>query len=452
MDRNLATGDHTRVGIRAYIDPAHQTMAIKLGCIADDFTGATDIALLIKQAGYSVVQTIGLPDCNYDIPDVDAVVVALKSRTVEPHLAVQQSLSAHKALLELGMQQCFFKYCSTFDSTSHGNIGPVSDGLLKACGADIAIACPAFPVNGRTVYMGHLFVHQQLLSESPMRDHPLTPMTDANLVRVLKTQSQYQVGLIDVQQVESGSEVLCRAFEEFRSSRTRLVIVDALSNQHLETIGKSVIDHRLVTGGSALGAYLVRARIQAEDRRKCTKDLKIDVPDGASAVLAGSCSQATLQQIEYASGIMPAMKLDLDSIAQGQFDLDRVLAWTGQYIHNGPVLIYASESAEQRAQQRIDSPSAQQSECLGERIENAFATLTPALVEQGVRHFVVAGGETSGAVTRSLGVKVLQIGDEIDPGVPWTLSDGDVPVALALKSGNFGGREFFVKALRIIGK
>lgn len=425
-------------------------MTIKLGCIADDFTGATDIALLIKQAGYSVIQTIGLPESRDALPEADTVVVALKSRTIEPQLAVKQSLSAYEALAARGMEQCFFKYCSTFDSTPKGNIGPVADSLLEVSGADLAVACPSFPANGRTVYMGHLFVHHELLSDSPMREHPLTPMNDSNLVRVLQAQSQHQVGLVTVQQVQSGRHALCRTLQELIDQRKRLAIVDAFTTEHLDTIGESAVDHPLVTGGSALGASLVRARIRAQGGHASLGEEPVNLPAGGSVVLAGSCSQATLAQIAHAKHRMPAIKLDLTQIAAGEFDPDSVVNWARRHLNAGPVLIYASESGEQRNVTAASLSRPKELESLGARIEAAFAALVPRLVEEGVRRFVVAGGETSGAVTRSLGVKILRIGEEIDPGVPWTVSEGSLPIALALKSGNFGGADFFTKALHII--
>lgn len=425
-------------------------MTIKLGCIADDFTGATDIALLIKQAGYSVIQTIGVPDSGEALPEADAVVVALKSRTIEPRLAVKQSLSAYEALAARGMDQCFFKYCSTFDSTAKGNIGVVADSLLAVSGAELAVACPSFPANGRTVYMGHLFVHHELLSDSPMREHPLTPMNDSNLVRVLQAQSQHQVGLATVQQVQSGRDALRRTFRELIDQKKRLAIVDAFTTEHLDTIGESTVDHPLVTGGSALGASLVRARIRAQGKHASASEQPVSLPAGGSVVLAGSCSQATLTQIAHAKKRMPAIKLDLTQIAAGEFDPESVVILARQQLNAGPVLIYASESVEQRSATAAALDRPKDLERLGVRIEEAFAALVPLLVEEGVRRFVVAGGETSGAVTRSLGVNILSIGEEIDPGVPWTVSEGSLPIALALKSGNFGGADFFTKALAII--
>ena len=425
-------------------------MTIKLGCIADDFTGATDIASLIKQAGYSVIQTIGLPDADTDLSDVDAVVVALKSRTIAPQQAVKSSVAAYEKIRQLGMEQCFFKYCSTFDSTDKGNIGPVADALMDASGADLAIACPAFPLNGRTVYMGHLFVHQQLLAESPMRNHPLTPMTESNLVKVLQAQSQGRVGLATLQQVEAGEAGLRKTWQQMIEDGIRLAIADAVDDRHLDNIGESIIDHPLVTGGSALGASLVRARIKLRRERASSDQNGVTIPVGGSVVLAGSCSTATLNQISHAKHKMPVLKLDVERIASGDFNPSLVIAWVRAHLNTGPVLIYTSEAASEResAVEKIGSDLG--SDRLGEQIEQAFASLVPLLVEEGVRRFVVAGGETAGAVTGSLGVKSLNIGGEIDPGVPWTVTEGARPIALALKSGNFGAEDFFSKALSII--
>lgn len=425
-------------------------MTIKLGCIADDFTGATDIASLIKQAGYSVIQTIGLPDPGTDLSEIDAVVVALKSRTVSPRHAVESSVAAYDRLREFGMQQCFFKYCSTFDSTDQGNIGPVADALLDASSADLAIVCPAFPLNGRTVYMGHLFVHQQLLAESPMRDHPLTPMTDSNLVRVLQAQSKNQVGLATLQQVEAGGAVLRQTWQQLIEEGKRLAVADALDDRHLHCIGESAIEHPLVTGGSALGASLVRARIDLCGERTIGDEGRVTIPAGGSVVLAGSCSAATLGQIGHAKQKMPLLKLDIEQIAAGEFDPSSAISWARGYLDAGPVLIYTSEPASERASATGKNAIVISPGELGERIEQAFACLVPLLVAEGVRRFVVAGGETAGAVTSSIGIKNLRIGEEIDPGVPWTVSEDPMPIALALKSGNFGAEDFFTKALRII--
>lgn len=418
-------------------------MTVKLGAIADDFTGATDLALLIRNAGYSVVQTIGIPDPGVTLPETDAIVVALKSRTNPAKEAVQQSLEAYRYLSRHQVEQYYFKYCSTFDSTPRGNIGPVVDALLEQTASAIAVACPAFPDNGRTVYKGHLFVHQQLLSESPLRNHPLTPMTDANLVRVLSAQSNHDVGLADVDDVESGAEYLGRRLGQSIDDDKRLVIVDAINNNQLDVIGEAVYDHKLVTGGSALAGSLVRARLAREsktDNRGLSDDVAI--PEGGNVVLAGSCSEATLGQIAHAADLMLSLKLDIDAIANGEFDAGKVVSWAKANLQAGPVLIYASESiAEREGRQHGFSPGQ-----LGVAIESAFSELVPDLVTAGVRRFVVAGGETSGAVVSSLGVQYLHIAEQIDPGVPWTVTDGDHPVALALKSGNFGGRDFFTKA------
>jgi len=420
-------------------------MTLKLGCIADDFTGATDIGLLVKQAGFSVIQTNGVPKTD-DLPDSDAIVAALKSRTNPAKEAVQQTADAYNALTTLGSSQTYFKICSTFDSTAKGNIGPVADYLLQATAADVAVVCPAFPANGRTVYKGNLFVNDQPLAESPMRNHPLTPMRDSNLVRLLQAQSNNHIDLVTLEQVEGGPQALRGVFQQAINNAKRLLVVDAISEQHLDIIGEAVLDHSLIIGGSALGASLVRARVKtAADAASHLKPDSIEMPQGASVALAGSCSQATLDQIAHAKTKMPALKLDIDEIAKGNFRLSRVLQWTQSALESGPVLIYASENAEERA----DRKSAVNSELIGERIEQAMAELVPALAESGVRRFVVAGGETSGAVVDSLGVKYLHIGDEIDPGVPWTVSSGPVKVGLALKSGNFGGEDFFTKALAL---
>lgn len=436
-----------RIGYNCAIPGNQIDMTISLGCIADDFTGATDLGLLIKQAGYSVIQTIGIPDVS-ELPASDAVVVALKSRTNPADEAVKETIDAYRTLSELGAEQFFFKYCSTFDSTEKGNIGPVADSLLQATGATVAVVCPAFPANGRTVYKGNLFVHDQPLSESPMRNHPLTPMRDSNLLRVLQAQSRSSIALVPLEIVEQGADRLRQCWQLAGGNGKTLMVVDAVNDNHLKIIGEAVLDHPLVTGGSALGAALVQAKITAgAGVAERQNDYSVDMPVGGSVVLAGSCSDATLKQITFARQNMPGLKLDIDQIAAGHFDAAKVLDWAQPFLKKTPVLIYASESAAERACRDCEVSN----QIIGERIEQAMAELVPALVNAGVRRFVVAGGETSGSVVQSLGVRYLHIADEIDPGVPWTVSNGPLPVGLALKSGNFGGEDFFIKSLSMVG-
>lgn len=411
-----------------------------LGCIADDFTGATDIAGMLVKNGMRTIQTIGLPGQGTIPDDVDAVVVALKTRSIPAKEAVAQSLDALKALQAAGSKRFFFKYCSTFDSTDHGNIGPVGDALLDALGGKQTIYCPAFPENGRTIFFGHLFVGDLLLSDTHMRHHPLNPMTDACLVRVLARQTKHKVGLVPLKQVQAGSSSLRAALDKLAADGVRHVIVDAVADTDLGIIGEAVGDDLLVTGGSGVALGLPAAyRRRGLMEHKSGADTLPKV-GGSSAVLAGSCSAATLGQITNFKGAH--MALDTDAICRGEPVGDKALAWARDKLGNGPILLSASEKPEAvkalQAKYGVEKSS--------HAIEVTMATLAKGLVAAGVGRMVVAGGETSGAVVGALDVTALRIGPEIDPGVPWTASVGGKPLLLALKSGNFGAPDFFNKA------
>src|SRR5712675_254886 len=413
-------------------------MAI-LGVIADDFTGATDIAGMLVKGGMRTMQTIGVPRKGMIPDDVDAVVVALKTRSIAAKDAVAQSLSALDALQAAACVRFFFKYCSTFDSTDAGNIGPVGDALLDALSARQAIYCPAFPENGRTIFFGHLFVGDVLLSDSHMRHHPLNPMTDSSLVRVLSRQTKHKVGLVALKQVQAGSATLRAALDKLLADGVRHVIVDAVADTDLGIIGEAVGDDLLVTGGSGVALGLPAAyRRRGLLAHKSGVDALPKV-GGAAAVLAGSCSAATLGQIAAFKGAHLA--LDTDAICRGEPVGDKALAWAKDKLGNGPILLSASD--------KPDAVKALQSkygvEKSSQAIEKTMAALAKGLVAAGVGRLVVAGGETSGAVVGALDVTALRIGPEIDPGVPWTASVGK-PLLLALKSGNFGAPDFFTKA------
>ena len=414
-------------------------MAI-LGVIADDFTGATDIAGMLVKGGMRTIQTIGVPEKGTIPDDVDAVVVALKTRSIPAAEAVAQSLDALQALQAAGCVRFFFKYCSTFDSTDAGNIGPVGDALLDALKAKQAIYCPAFPVNGRTIFFGHLFVGDVLLSDSHMKHHPLTPMTDASLVRVLARQTPHKVGLVALKQVQSGSAVLRESLDRLAADGVRHVVVDAVADTDLGIIGEAIGDDTLVTGGSgvALGLPAAYRRRGLMAHRSGADTLpKIE---GAAAVLAGSCSAATLGQIAAFQGAH--MALDTDAICRSEDIAGKALEWTKGKLGNGPILLSASDKPEAvkalQAKYGVEKSS--------QAIEKTMAALARGLVAAGVGRLVVAGGETSGAVVSALDVTALRIGPEIDPGVPWTASVGTKPILLALKSGNFGAPDFFTKA------
>jgi len=413
-----------------------------LGCIADDFTGGTDLASMLVRGGMRTLQVIGVPEGPIP-PDIDAVVVALKSRTQPKDQAVQESLAALEWLRAAGCRQFFFKYCSTFDSTPEGNIGPVADALMDALGIDFALACPAFPENKRTLYQGHLFVGDMLLSDSGMRHHPLTPMTDANLVRVLGQQSKREVGLVPYSVVAQGAAAIREAFDAARRAGKGYVIVDAIDNANLNVIGEAAADHKLITGGSGVAIGLPENFARAGLLQSSHNAAELPPVCGYSAVLSGSCSVATNDQIEHWQRSRPSFQLDPLLLAEGRDQVGEALAWARERIAGGPVLIYGSARPDQvkAAQERLGVEAA------GRLVEDALSRIAVGLDELGVRQFVVAGGETSGAVVKALGVEALRIGASIDPGVPWTLGVRQVPVALALKSGNFGSLDFFEKAL-----
>jgi uncharacterized protein YgbK (DUF1537 family) len=418
-----------------------------LGCIADDFTGATDLANMLTRGGMRTLQTIGVPAAGTALPEADAVVVALKSRTIPAGEAVAQSLAALEWLEGRGCRQFLFKYCSTFDSTDAGNIGPVADALLDRLGADFTIACPAFPENRRTIFNGHLFVGAELLSESPMKDHPLTPMTDASLVRVLQRQTKAKVGLVPYAVVRQGATAIGAAFARLRTEGVRHAIVDAVEDAHLVAIGAACADLALVTGGSGIALGLPENFRRAGVLTREGSAALMPPSRGYAAVIAGSCSKATQEQVAVMKRRCPSMRLDPVELAAGAAPVvDRAIGWAATQVAKGPLLVYSTAAPEAvRAAQ--DAVGKERAATL---VEDALAAVAKALVAHGVRRLVVAGGETSGAVVSALGVKALAIGPQIDPGVPWTFTVPGDPVALALKSGNFGAEDFFLKALGML--
>lgn len=424
-------------------------MAPLIGCIADDSTGATDIALTLARGGMRVVQLIG-PPAPGDVPqDADAVVVALKSRTSPPAEAIAQSLESARALLKAGARQVIFKYCSTFDSTDDGNIGPVAEALLAALGGSIATVCPAFPANGRTVYRGHLFVGDRLLSESPMRDHPLTPMRDSDLVRVLGRQTALPVGLVGYETVVSGAAAIRARLDELAASGVRLAVVDALTDAHLEALAAASAELPLLTGASGVAIGLPETFRKRGLLPMRKPNDGFTVPEGRAAILAGSCSARTREQVAVAlkAGI-PSLRLETREIAAGRQSAAMVLDWALGQTTERPILVYSSaEPAEIAAAQ-----SEFGREHAATLIEDTLAEVARGLVTAGTTRLMVAGGETSGAVVAGLGVRALDIGPEIDPGVPWTRArdDAGAGLALALKSGNFGAPDFFLKAWSLL--
>lgn len=443
-----------------------------LGCIADDFTGASDLANMLTVAGMQTVQIIGVPTTGQPrgaagggaaagagpglssraggpgdgqaleagCPEADAVVIALKSRSIDPAEAIEQSLAALRWLQAAGARQFLFKYCSTFDSTPRGNIGPVAEALLEALGSPFTIACPAFPTNRRTVYQGHLFVGDRLLSESGMENHPVTPMTDPDLVRWLQRQCQGRVGLVDMATVEAGHEAVAARFRQLQQQGVRIAVCDAISDRQLRTLGQASADLALITGGSGIALGLPdNFRASGALRSVATT---LPPAEGRAVVLSGSCSAATRGQIEAYRATAPARLVTAEAILDEGLTPADIVRWVGEQPADSAPLVYTSAdpATVKAAQQRFGAAR------VSAAIEDFTAAVARGLAEAGFRRFVVAGGETSGAVVQALGARRFAIGAEIDPGVP-VLRALDGPGALALKSGNFGAPDFFAKAL-----
>lgn len=421
-----------------------------LGCIADDFTGATDLANNLVRSGMRTVQTIGVPADADAAVDADAIVVALKSRTIPADEAVAQSLAALRWLQAQGVEQVYFKYCSTFDSTPAGNIGQVTDALLDALqgpGQGFTIACPAFPDNQRTVFKGHLFVGDVLLSDSGMRHHPLTPMTDANLVRVLQAQTRRRVGLVDQAVVSRGAEAIAQRFRDLQADGVGVAVVDAVGNGDLFLIGQALAGMPLVTAGSGIAIGLPQNWQTTGALAPSDVADRLPAASGLRAVVSGSCSVATNAQVlHFRKHGGEAFAVNPLDIAAGEDVAAQALAWATPRLAHGPVLVYATAEAEavRAVQAKLGVAEA------GELVERTLSRIAAGLVQAGVRQLVVAGGETSGAVVQALGVTQMAIGPQIDPGVPWTAVTSPVcpgeTVHVALKSGNFGSTDFFTKA------
>ncbi|WP_342108795.1 3-oxo-tetronate kinase [Methylobacterium sp. SI9] len=420
-------------------------MSLALGCVADDYTGASDLANTLTKAGLRTIQTIGVPEAGRALPEADAVVVALKSRSIPADQAVARSREAEAWLRARGAAHVMFKVCSTFDSTDAGNIGPVMDALRSDAGEAIALVTPAFPETGRSVYQGNLFVGSVPLNESPLKDHPLNPMRDANLVRVLARQSASPVGLIDTATVAKGAEAVAARLDALAEAGKGAAIADAIFDSDLEVLGRAIVAKRFSVGASGLGLGLARALAADGRGTRDAAGAAVGEPvGGTSACLAGSCSQATLQQVDAAEKIMPVLRLDPARLLAGADVVAEALAFAEERLAAGPVLIATSAAPEAvralQAQHGVDAA--------GHAIEAALAAIAEGLVARGVRRLVVAGGETSGAVVDRLGLTAFLLGPEIAAGVPVLRTAGrPEPMLLALKSGNFGGADFFGRAL-----
>ena len=411
-----------------------------LGVIADDFTGASDIGNTLAKGGLATAQFLGIPRTDAS-PEIAAGIIALKSRSIPARDAVAQSLAALEWLQAQGCQQIIFKYCSTFDSTPEGNIGPVGEALAHALGVKGVIACPAFPTVGRTVYRGHLFVHDRLLNESGLQNHPINPMTDPDLRRWLARQTRGPVGLADADTVRSGPDALRAALED--ASET-LVIVDAVSDDDLLTIGRAVEGMPLLTGGSGIALGLPRNFFDTG----LATSTPVSAPriDGPEAILAGSCSGATRGQIERHAQEHPILPIDVDGVMDRSVTAHDVADWLLARTGQSPLAYTSGTPDRVRAlQDRYGR------EHVSDTLDALFGKVARRLIDNDIRRLVVAGGETSGAVVSALDLGALTLGAEIDPGVPALVSTGADPVALALKSGNFGAPDFFAKALDVLG-
>ena len=423
-------------------------MKLSLGCIADDYTGASDLANTLTRQGLRTVQTIGVPSDDLALPEVDAVVVSLKSRSIEAEIAVTRSRAAEKWLRGRGAGHVLFKICSTFDSTDAGNIGPVMDALRSDSGDAIVLVTPAFPETGRTVYQGNLFVGAVPLNESPLKDHPLNPMHDSNLVRVLARQSRTKVGLVDLATLSRGADAVRSRLADLAGKGIGAAIIDAVFDRDLETIGGVALDHRLSVGASGIGLGFARALVASGKVKSAAGAVSRAPVGGPAACLAGSCSQATLAQVANAENTMAVLHLDPEQIIAGPAEAQRALVWASARLTDGPILIASSSTPDQVAalQSRHGRDAA------GHAIEQAMADIAEGLVRTGVRRLVVAGGETSGAVVDRLRIPGFLVGEEIAAGVPVLRAVGadKGEMLLALKSGNFGGTEFFSDALKLM--
>jgi uncharacterized protein YgbK (DUF1537 family) len=417
-------------------------MTTFLGCIADDFTGATDLASMLARSGVNVSLRIGVP---LSTPEntAEIEVIALKTRSISASKAIEESLSALKWLNEAGAKKYFFKYCSTFDSTAEGNIGPVSEALMNELKVDQTIYCPAFPENGRSIYMGNLFVGQKLLSESSMKDHPLTPMNDSNLMRLLSAQVSRRVGLADRIVVNSGVNSLKEKLISLKENDVPHVIVDAVADTDLDTIASACQDMDYITGGSALAMplaefYKASGKISANDNSFMNKKLNT-----GSIILSGSCSEMTIIQVKNFIQ-RGAAAFQLDPIDLAENGVKKVLDWLSSQDFTKNIIIYATSDPDtvKKVQAELGVDMA------GKIVEQGLSECAIAARELGIKNFIIAGGETSGAITKALNIRQLDIGIEIAPGVPWTFSGKrNNQIALSLKSGNFGSEEFFTEAL-----
>lgn len=424
-------------------------MTAFLGCIADDYTGASDIASQLAEQGVRTVQLFGVPDANIVIaPDTQVIIIGLKTRTQKVDDAIKESLGALSFLKNKGCSRFYFKYCSTFDSTPAGNIGPVADALAVELDSNSVIFCPAFPKNGRTVYQGHLFVNDVLLSESSLANHPLTPMSDANLVRWLGQQTKMKVGLLGSESLDKGLEASKNKVEELLTQGCQRIIVDTLNSNHLDVLGELCRDYKLVSGGSALAPALVDAwRKQGLILSNSSAQINKPALKGHAVILSGSCSEKTNRQLAVwrAQG-GAAYFLDPKQLMSSNCAVEDAINWVREHIKVEPVLVYATSPANQVAMLQAQFGS----DALGQKVEQAFVDIAKQLTQKSTQVLIVAGGETSGAVVSGLNLKALTIGPTIASGVPWMYQYGNEPLAIVLKSGNFGSEQFYRDAIECL--
>lgn len=414
-----------------------------LGCIADDFTGASDLANMLARNGMSTTQFVGVP--TGPVAACEAGVVALKTRSIAPEEAVRQSLAALKWLQDQGAEQILFKYCSTFDSTPEGNIGPVAEALSEALGAGIAVVCPVFPATGRTLYQGHLFVGDRLLSESGMEKHPLNPMTDPDIRRWMRKQTTGEVALVPYSVVRQGPEAVRAALAKAEEG-ARFAVVDAVTDDDLRSIGTAIADAKLITGGSGIAIGL------PENFRKAGKlgsgSERYEGLEGPGVALSGSCSRASLAQLGKHLETHPGFALAPDALMAGDITVAMARDFVLANLDQTPIVYStAAPEAVAAAQEKHGR------EKVAATIEAFFGDLAAELVEAGVARIAVGGGETSGAVVAALDMQQMAIGPEIDPGVPVLAGERrGKPIRLALKSGNFGAVDFYDKALGLMSR
>ena len=422
---------------------------MKLGIIGDDFTGSSDIANNLKKSGMQVSMYAGVPNL---LPEetkkeqTDAAVIALKTRTAPIEDAIRESLEALSWLKDCGCEQFIFKYCSTFDSTKEGNIGPVTDAIMEKLNTDFTIACPSFPDAGRTVYFGHMFVNGKPLNESGMENHPLTPMTDHNLVRWLGYQTKNNVGLVDSQTISEGENSVKDKRENLKKNGYKYAIIDTIKNDDFDIICNAVKNLPLLTGGSGIALGL--PKIYKDRGLLSASNFQIPENNSNAIILSGSCSITTINQINIYKENNPSFYISPDEVINDKDLIEKVLSWIKDNETQSP-LVYSSSDIKSVSEKQKQYGQ----ELLANKFEKFFELLSKKLVKDNFGTFISAGGETSGAVIKGLGIQELKIGKEISHGVPalWSPeSNGNKPVSVTLKSGNFGQDDFFTRALKAL--